>query len=200
MGMSVLAAEVALFSKLPPELREEIWSLCLPLRVCEMDCPINGIEFDDGDNNDGPWPFELVQTTRANKHPLLISRVCRESRALAFKNGSILDVVDIGGPYTESENREIWAHLDLESVWRDTRRDMIHRNWTSANDAWQGHRTQLSPLPRLVREVSTVTHSSSLMLDSLGDLLTGFLAKRSSLPGDHLSLLSTPRNSKSSWH
>lgn len=77
-------AEFHLFLELPYEIRAIIWELCLPHRVQEIEVPRNDIR----------WPYEScrqVSAYMANRRPPAISRVCRESRAVAMQSGQQYD-------------------------------------------------------------------------------------------------------------
>ncbi|KAI0139011.1 hypothetical protein F4776DRAFT_46362 [Hypoxylon sp. NC0597] len=124
-----------LFPRLPPELRLAIWSECLPHRVVELQRPLSGIAFDFQETPLETCKLEL--TTRKNSYPPIISRVCRESRAIAFETVARLgDALD-----DASENH--WEHsLAMRDSRIDTARDIIHipyerpyeRPWDSVMD------------------------------------------------------------------
>lgn len=66
------------FSRLPPEIRIAIWKFCLPNRVTELVYP---------DNSDY---CQLRHASSLNSKPPIISRVCHESRQVAFGEGGFL--------------------------------------------------------------------------------------------------------------
>lgn len=74
------------FPRLPAELREAIWRLCIPTQVCELDQPVAELVYEDIDGPDEA-PCALGDTTRINFCPPLITQVCYESRAIALKAG-----------------------------------------------------------------------------------------------------------------
>lgn len=76
------------FSQLPAELRLLIWRLCLPNRVVELDYPWGqSVNFD-------PLlpPCRSTRTTDLNRQAPVITRVCRESRLVAFETGGYRDL------------------------------------------------------------------------------------------------------------
>jgi hypothetical protein len=169
--MAIPAVDFHLFPQLPAELREEIWRLCIPQRVCELDMPVDDIVFyEEGGTSNGPWPCELFHTTDMNKRPPLISQVCHESRAVAFKNGSIVREQETEAwPYLKDQ----WgSFLDVHNAWRDLARDTTHRNWSAACEAEYQYNYNASPFPQLVEEVSRIRTPGSLMSDSLGECLS----------------------------
>ncbi|KAK4952421.1 hypothetical protein LTR10_009227 [Elasticomyces elasticus] len=99
-----------LFPQLPLELREEIWRFCLPNRVHELDRPLAENVYDV--DEDHPAPCHLQRTSLVNGYPPLISRVCRESRAVAHETGRFLPL--------DQQDRIVEA------------RDSVHLNWTRA--------------------------------------------------------------------
>lgn len=74
------------FRKLPTELRLIIWRLCLPRRVHQLENPLDEFLF-NVPREDAPSPCNLSSTTWINGRPPVITRVCRESRAVAFETG-----------------------------------------------------------------------------------------------------------------
>ena len=73
------------FPQLPPELREEIWRYCLPYQARELD-----VRLADNVYWNEPRPCQLQDTSLQNSHPPLLTRICRESRAVALKAGVLL--------------------------------------------------------------------------------------------------------------
>ena len=160
--MSIPAREFHFFPKLPTELREQIWLYCLPERVCELDIPLNHILLAPSDeywkpgDSDGPWPCEISHTMIANSLPPLISRVCYESRAVAFKAGGIMPD-SRGGHFLGEE----WYGLDVHEGWQDLTRDSVHLNWTATCEADYGF-SDGSPLHCLAWAASNVSRGGSL--------------------------------------
>lgn len=166
-SMSIPALDFPLFSQLPAELREEIWRLCLPHRVWEMTQPVGEIVFCQPDNMDGPWPCKLQHTTYMNGRPPLISRVCRESRSVAFKTGSIL-------PHHSNDRlpEAYWmSSIDVNVAWQDRARDSAHLNWTSAYEPEYDYFG--SPVHCIAWEASRLPGGGSLMAEYL-DRYFGF--------------------------
>lgn len=109
------------FPRLPTELRLAIWRECLPIRVAELDYPFEEANYLCLESQ----PCRLQKTTDINRCPPVISRVCRESRHVAFETGHDRG---LGSPPPGSQ----WASKRLlEKLWIDPSRDSIHLNWTS---------------------------------------------------------------------
>lgn len=120
------------FPDLPKEIRDEIWRLCLPHRVVELDWPDFEWYFSNGyptwllpldDTRDKPqtWPCRLTPTSRINCAPPIISRLCHESRTLALKTGHL----------QTQTGTERWVsfRLKTERFWVDRDRDVLHLHW-----------------------------------------------------------------------
>ena len=162
--MSIPAREFHHFPKLPTELREEIWSYCLPERVCELTVPVDDIVFWQRDNTDGPWPCELWQTTYSNGRPPLISRVCHESRSVALKSCRI-----IPAPLADRPPEAQWRGVDVVPAWQDRLRDSVHLNWACAYEADYGFSDD-SPAHYLAWEASRLPRGGSFMIRYLESL------------------------------
>lgn len=120
------------FPELPTELREEIWSYCLPHRVCELDVPYDKVVYLRPGESNGPSPCRLDATTHANSRPPLVSRVCRESRSVAFKAGQTTTV----DPSDGHSDLDWWTSGTVQpDLWQDPVRDTVHLNWTSTCEA-----------------------------------------------------------------
>lgn len=78
------------FPNLPTELRRAIWRCCLPLRVYELDGAFARVIFGVVDPQKS-LPCSLHIPSALNVRPPVITRVCRESRELAFEEGSFVD-------------------------------------------------------------------------------------------------------------
>src|SRR5277367_3810584 len=75
------AKEFTLFPQLPLDLRRAVWQQCLPHRVMELDAPSQAkVE----------TYCELYRTSALNMRPPVITRVCRESRDVAFENAGVV--------------------------------------------------------------------------------------------------------------
>ncbi|CRG92113.1 hypothetical protein PISL3812_09168 [Talaromyces islandicus] len=118
-----------LFPKLPAELRLEIWRLCLPQRVCEKDQPYYAIVFHLPDG--APSPCLLYQTTEVNGRPPVVTRVCRESRAVAWETGLFYQFFRSTNPLLKPRPSEAeWrSYTSIDAAWFDSTRDSMHLNW-----------------------------------------------------------------------
>lgn len=134
-----------LFPWLPKELRDAIWRQCLPHRVVEVDIPLGYIAMGvwllpdrDRDANEAIefWNRKvrhvdkkgrgcyMESTTRINSAPPIITRVCYESRMVAFKTGRLLK-------HEHKQLRDepdITPHVDYQ--WFDPARDAVHLHYT----------------------------------------------------------------------
>lgn len=111
--MATSAREFFLFPQLPLELRCFIWRKCLPHRVVEIDTVIG----------DDRHPIcELFDTSYLNSLPPIITRVCRESRHVAFEG------VDVQASLDDAEEDDDWDS-SLLMRWFRPRTDIIHLNW-----------------------------------------------------------------------
>ena len=96
-----------------------------------------------------------------NGRPPLITRVCRESRSVAFETGNI-EPRD-----TDERPREAkWSSsIDVDPAWRDRERDSVHSNWTSTYDADLDHGGHV--IHSLAWEATRLTGDGSLMIEYL---------------------------------
>ncbi|KAF3394605.1 hypothetical protein F1880_005584 [Penicillium rolfsii] len=152
--------EFHFFSQLPTELRLAIWRICLPNRVVEIDLP-----WDDGvDFYPNLPPCELRQTTHINRRAPLISRVCHESRLVAFETGYYRD--DSSPP-----QEALWkSDLLVKRTWLDPCRDIILLNWTPTYEA--GYYGQGSALDFLAWNAAKA-RGGAFMFDYLDSTLDG---------------------------
>ncbi|KAI6080360.1 hypothetical protein F4821DRAFT_251681 [Hypoxylon rubiginosum] len=114
-----------LFPLLPPELRIAIWQECLPhLRVTELQRPLDTGTYMFQERR----PCKLLLTTCKNSCPPAISRVCRESRAVAFRWGGVL------GHDPDGADKQLGEYLDsaVRDPWLDAAHDVIHMNYENA--------------------------------------------------------------------
>lgn len=112
------------FPNLPAELRIAIWRECLPSRIVEPDVQQDEVIWARDSPCDVNWKITWV-----NKAPPVIARVCRESRAVAFENGSLIDI-----------EAHRFSNNMVERPWLDPARDSIHLNWEPAADIeWQSY-------------------------------------------------------------
>lgn len=146
--------EFHFFSQLPTELRLAIWRICLHNRVDEIDYP-----WDEGVNfYPNLPPCKLQQTTDINRRAPVISRVCHESRMVAFETGYYRDE---GWPPQEAP----WhSNLLVERTWLDPCRDIILLNWTPTYSA--GYCGQGSALDSLAWNAAKA-RGGSFMFDYL---------------------------------
>lgn len=152
------------FSRLPAELRDEIWTYCLPHRVCELDQPAPHIVFwvRGKEWGEGPWPCDLDHTTKMNGGLPLISRVCRESRSVVLKNGIVRkDLLD-----NQPLEAKWCSGVEADWTWQDRTRDSVHRNWEPGYEADFGSSGSL--LHNLAWEASrTSSRKGCLMIEYL---------------------------------
>jgi hypothetical protein len=159
------------FTRLPLELREEIWRLCLPHRVYEMDDPIARYVYGVLEEADDNTPCWLGGTSRSNVRPPLLTRVCHESRRVAFATGKWVSGLrwrpnawSVNGP---DEADWITGNVIDEGFWQDPSRDIVHLNWTSFYDIDFGPSLDGHPLTLLAQEAKLLNGSASFMLDQL---------------------------------
>jgi hypothetical protein len=111
--MATTREEFALFPRLPPELRRAVWTECMPHRVIEVDAP-NEV-----------WQLtycELKTTSRLNRRYPIITRVCRESRDVAFQTGYDLQRV---------HDAEGWKWQQ----WLNPATDIVHMSYRKSHIA-----------------------------------------------------------------
>jgi len=156
--MASSTLEFHLFPRLPLEIREVIWQLCLPHRVCELDYIQANVLYDGIDE---PWPCELSETTTINSRPPIVTRICRGSRAVAFRKGGFLSNGDDRPLHAQ------WQNLANEKPWLDLSRDTLHVNWTQVCDADYNYDPIGHPLRNLVYEAGDRTRGVSIMVEYL---------------------------------
>ncbi|KAJ5864483.1 uncharacterized protein N7529_006399 [Penicillium soppii] len=98
------------FLQLPPELRRMIWMHCLPYRIAEEDLP-DGF-FDGYASKHMCWNPRM---TLQNAQMPAIAYVNSESRQVALEQGRLLEPADT---------------RNIESLWVQPHRDVLHLNWT----------------------------------------------------------------------
>jgi hypothetical protein len=159
------------FPRLPTELRQEIWRLCLPHRVCEMDDPAAFIVYESPES-DYKVPCGLLSTSRSNKRPPLLTRVCRESREVALTTGKWNSMLGWrGAGWFAGPSEADWASGNVIDCgyWEDTSRDSAHMSWTSHYDIDFGMTIDGHPLTSLAEEGKRLNGSASFMLDAIED-------------------------------
>lgn len=153
-----------LFAQLPAELRLAIWRQCVPHRVYELDAPVADLLFPDlAGISPARTPCNLGRTTYRNGRPPIISRVCRESRAVAFETG---------GPLEFSEEMPLDARWVSGTIaidpWLDRVRDSVHLNWAPSCEAQ--YSSHGNPLRCLAWGAGRVARGGSLMVDYFVDM------------------------------
>ncbi|KAH8820703.1 hypothetical protein F5884DRAFT_58522 [Xylogone sp. PMI_703] len=142
--MSIQVAEFPLFPNLPLELRRTIWRLCLPRRIVEIDWP---------DNRTGLIRCDMRRGSRLNTRYPIITRVCRESRTIAFENGHIME--KDRDPRTASW--QPWSFFP--DRWFDPTTDIIHMNWNGFPDA-SSEQVESDRLPFFLWKTRKAKHAS----------------------------------------
>ncbi|KAH8808738.1 hypothetical protein F5884DRAFT_380663 [Xylogone sp. PMI_703] len=121
--------EFHLFPHLPPELRRMIWRECRPHRVIELDSP-HPDEVDD-------TTCRLYNPTLVNSRPPIISRVCRESREVAFEDGAGV----LGrGRYNGIIFPQMFGPGNATAVncpWFSPTTDIVHHNWNEGENPFR---------------------------------------------------------------
>lgn len=154
-----MATSFHLFPKLPQELRDAIWRECLPCRVIEIDFPteeamfeLSDLPLEQFDDDDRPIHREpsckMRNTSMINAKPPIISRVCRESRAVAFETGSLLE-----HPRVPDEPR---LRHRIRKHWVDRARDtVVHLHVNRYSDCWSERWNEATehPILQLLRDV-----------------------------------------------
>lgn len=155
------------FSQLPAELRIAIWRECLPHRVVEIDYAMGNYT----NAYPVPLPCNLLHTSNVNRQPPMISRVCRESRHVAFETGYQLVKES---PPPEARWARWNSSLLITKSWIDPTRDTIHLNWSPCyKDGWLiwGEGSALDYLAWSSRRA----HGGSFMFDYLDNTVDGYV-------------------------
>ncbi|KAG9957798.1 hypothetical protein KCU61_g8857, partial [Aureobasidium melanogenum] len=164
------------FPRLPLELREEIWRLCLPHGVYEMDEPSSRIVWEDLglveiDAEDDKYPCWFYWNSKSNIRPPLLTRICRESRSVAWRTGEWIPLPEWRDDAWSFEDpcEADWKTGKVidRGHWEDTSRDTVHLNWTPAYDIDFGPRIQGHPLTSLAREAKRLKGTASFMLQCI---------------------------------
>ena len=147
--MSVPAFEFTFFPKLSPELRRAVWIQCLPHRVIEGGPPCN---------YDAKY-CELDCTTNLNTRYPVITRVCRESREVAFENGGPLRFprYDGDGESTDDSSWDEWADSLLPRQWFSPARDIFHLSYDGDSDNGYNPIPDFLPFAAKCSKVSILT-------------------------------------------
>lgn len=162
------------FPRLPLELREEIWRLCLPLRVHrvhQMDDPDARIFWEMLDYEEDNYPCSLYASSRSNAGPPLLTRVCRESRRVAFATGKwVSDLRWRRNAWSFEIPREAdWntGKVIDHGCWEDNSRNTVLMNWIPHYDIDFGPRMKSHPLTSLAQEAKRLNGTASFMLECL---------------------------------
>lgn len=120
------------FPRLLKELREAIWRECLPDRVCEIDRAASELIYYD---NEPEAPCRLSHTSILNEVPPTITRICQESRAVAFRAGKeAARANEIHNSTYNNDTKYSWAvstmRTSMMNEWRDRVPSMVHMYWT----------------------------------------------------------------------
>ncbi|KAI1080980.1 hypothetical protein F5B20DRAFT_538088 [Whalleya microplaca] len=158
-----------LFPRLPAELRLIVWRECLPHRVVELERPLSQIVFFKQ-----PKHCTVEATTNQNSCQPVISRVCRESRAVAFETGG-----GLWAHYPDEDNNH-WEHyFAMRDPWFDTARDVVHMHYEEAYDVDFGHPNSGDPVRHVVwAAAQTKSGQASFNLDFLSP---GYMYNQSQL-------------------
>lgn len=111
---------------LPRELRDKIWRQCLPHRVVEIDLPDLEWYLEDASRQSYPdvaqrqRPCELWPTSTRNRAPPVITRVCHESRKVAFETAQLASL---------DHHSSLSSLTDGRPMWIDVARDTLHLHW-----------------------------------------------------------------------
>ncbi|KAI9371714.1 hypothetical protein BJX61DRAFT_12343 [Aspergillus egyptiacus] len=120
-----------LFPRLPPEIRLMIWRECLPNpHIMELDVQREDIIWDEDHQCQSNQSI-----TYQNIAPPVISRVCRESRAVAFETGRREELPNPAVPETD----HFGACMVATQPWLDRARSIVHLNWEPFVDIELGH-------------------------------------------------------------
>lgn len=140
-----------LFPELPRELRRAIWKLCLPRRVLELDSP----------RNDAVRPScEHRHSSRLNTRYPIITRVCHESREVAFENGNML------GEYADLDQVGYFSASALSERWFCPATDIVHLHWDGHFDVMTPD--NLNPIFFFLSIAAKSSSPASIVADLVG--------------------------------
>jgi hypothetical protein len=143
-----------------------IWQYCLPYRVYETDYPVYERAYHLR-NDSCPAPCRLYQTTKLNGRPPLISRICREARAVVNESGNCDTECDPERPLEAQ-----WASgTDNSEAWFDAARDTPHLNWTPQYEV--DYSFSGNSLQAMVWDALRTSVIPSLMLEHFGTSFYG---------------------------
>jgi hypothetical protein len=161
------------FLRLPVELRHMIWRLCLPHRVSEYDLIIDWVFYKTCGTNAIP-PCQLLSSTFSNSRPPLLTRVCHESRQIAFETGEMdpdLTIEDEEAIDLVEETEWCAGNVRSYAVWQDCVRDSTHMNWDVEHQIDHGYTTFGHPLVSLAREAKRLNGKASFMVNYIEYLM-----------------------------
>ncbi|OIW29991.1 hypothetical protein CONLIGDRAFT_354403 [Coniochaeta ligniaria NRRL 30616] len=122
----------ALFPKLPTELRFEIWRLCLPHRVLEVDYPVDACPLDFRKSS------QLLGTHHEvihhNMRLPVIARVSRESRQVVFETWTKLA---LASQYTDALSFSNGWNAQQEPWFDRIRTSFVHLGWTLTSPGYE---------------------------------------------------------------
>ncbi|KAK3333839.1 hypothetical protein B0T19DRAFT_440565 [Cercophora scortea] len=156
------AREFPLFGALPTEIRLAIWRQCLPNRIVELDIPEANI-------CNGPVRTlcKLFFTTRQNRAPPAITRVCREARAVALEHGCEFDSSSLS---SRSGGDQDWEDFEAPNLvvgpWFQPGRDIAHLHWSDFYDGYFYMDQTGDPVPFL-QAVAAKGAGASIMAELL---------------------------------
>lgn len=139
------------FPKLPFEIRCLIWELCLPQRIVEEDAPF--FLLDGNESRQACW---ALPTTYQNARQPVIAMVNKEAQKIAKEHGRMIQM-------QESTN--------LDSIWAQPRRDVLHLNWTRMRYAVYGDPDGFSsPLAMFIWQAEELGMQPSVVAEILHPL------------------------------
>ncbi|CAD0110495.1 unnamed protein product [Aureobasidium uvarum] len=115
-------------------------------------------------------PCTLYSTSRSNARPPLLTRICRESRRVAFAAGKWVPKLEWRGAGSFDGPREAdWETGNVidRGFWEDASRDSTHMMWTAIYDIDFGPPISGHPLTTLAQEAKRLNGSASFMLDEM---------------------------------
>jgi hypothetical protein len=121
-----------LFLQFPAEVRLEVWRLCLPHRVLELDYPVDDTVVNP---TEPPWFRTNHKITNYNTRPPVLARVCQESRQVVLETCSVLALADRDHPAYWTEGWGVYPEPWFDRV----RTDFVYLGWTPTRDIEAPH-------------------------------------------------------------
>jgi hypothetical protein len=113
------------FPRLPKELQLAVWTACLGHRVVELDEPHPDLHVLNLDRElDGSTGCQFWHTSYINRQPSVLTRVCRDSRAVALEHIVIVS----------SNDANVFFGRSVNHVSVDCTRDVVHIHWSPFYD------------------------------------------------------------------